>query len=80
VTCREVADFLMEYLEGRLNDREREVFDAHLHACPGCVRYLDTYRETVRLGKSLCGSNDEVPENVPDALVQAILSARSHRG
>lgn len=80
MTCREVAEFLMEYLEGGLREREREVFDAHLHACPACVRYLDTYRETVRLGRSLCGSEDEVPEEVPDALVQAILSARAEQG
>ncbi len=80
MTCRELADFLMEYLEDGLRAREREVFEEHLHACPACERYLDTYRETVRLGKSLCASDDEVPEEVPDALVTAILSARSQQG
>jgi anti-sigma factor RsiW len=80
VTCREVADFLMEYLEGRLGDHEREVFEAHLAACPACVHYLDTYRETVRLGRSLCADDGEASEDIPDALVDAILSARSQRG
>jgi len=73
VTCRECAEFLMEYLEGGLGDAEREVFDAHLRACPPCVTYLDTYRETVRMGRDLC---EEAAPEVPDALVEAILSAR----
>ena len=80
MTCRELADFLMEYLDDALGGREREVFEAHLQSCPACVRYVDTYRETVRLGKSLCDSDDDLSEDVPDALVEAILRARAERG
>jgi anti-sigma factor RsiW len=78
MNCRDCADFLMEYLDGGLADAEREVFEARLRACPPCVVYLDTYRETVRMGE-LCGGEDEAPAEVPEALVQAILATRGQR-
>ena len=74
--CREVAEFLMEYLDGALGEAERRVFEGHIEDCPACVNYLETYRETVRLGKSVCAPDAEVPPDVPEELVQAILSAR----
>jgi predicted anti-sigma-YlaC factor YlaD len=77
--CREFAEFLMEYLEGALGDSERQVFEQHIEDCPGCVNYLDTYRETVRLGSSVCTPDAEVPPDVPEELVQAILLARRGR-
>jgi anti-sigma factor RsiW len=74
--CREFVEFLMEYLDGALGESERRVFEGHVEACPACVNYLDTYRETVRLGSSVCASEEEVPQDVPEELVRAILSAR----
>ncbi len=78
MNCREFVDFLMEYLEGGLDPGARATFEQHMDACPACITYLDTYRETVRLGKEiLCDSPDApVPEGVPDGLVEAILAAR----
>jgi anti-sigma factor RsiW len=79
VKCREFVEFLMEYLDGALVETERCVFEQHIEDCPACVNYLDTYRETVRLGNSLCTPEDDVPPDVPEELVQAILSARRDR-
>lgn len=78
ITCREFVDFLMDYLEGSLEADVRSTFKGHMDDCPSCVTYLDTYRETVALGKRiLCDAPDgPVPEDVPDDLVQAILAAR----
>jgi anti-sigma factor RsiW len=74
--CREFVEFLMEYLDGALAEQERSVFEGHIEDCPACVNYLATYRETVRLGNSVCTPDAEVPADVPEELVQAILSAR----
>ncbi len=74
--CREFVEFVMEYLEGDLADEERRVFEGHIRDCPPCLTYLDTYEDTVRLGRSVCGPDDAVPEDVPEELVQAILAAR----
>ncbi len=77
MNCREFVDFLMDYVDGALPDSQRGVFESHMDECPSCVTYLDTYRETVRLGRDLCGDPEgPVPSDVPDRLVRAILAAR----
>lgn len=77
MNCREMTEFLMAFLEGELPDEQRRAFEEHLRLCPPCEVYLDTYRETVRLGRAACGSDSEgLPEEVPEELVQAILKAR----
>jgi len=73
--CREVAEFLMEYLDGALGEAERRVFEGHIEDCPACVNYLETYRETLRLGKIVFAPDAELPPHVPADLVPAILSA-----
>jgi anti-sigma factor (TIGR02949 family) len=78
MTCKELADFLMAYLDRELPDAQREVFESHLERCPPCLAYLETYQETVRLGKEACCEPDgPVPEEVPERLVAAIIAARS---
>ncbi len=77
MNCREFVEFLMEYLDGELPQAQVTIFRAHMDDCPGCETYLDTYRETVRLGREVCGDPEgPVPEDVPEALVSAILAAR----
>ena len=77
VTCREFVEFLADYLSGDLPPRRRAVFDAHLAACPSCVAYMNTYQAAIELGKEAVRHSDEVvPEEIPEALVQAILAAR----
>jgi anti-sigma factor RsiW len=77
MTCRELIDFLMDYHSGTLPAAEKAAFDHHLALCPPCVDYLRTYEETVKLGKGACAEPDgEVPDEVPEELVRAILAAR----
>ncbi len=77
MTCREVVEFLMEYLAGELPPEQHTAFTAHLDACPECVAYLKSYEETVRLGKAALGAADESAANdIPEELVQAILASR----
>lgn len=82
MTCRELIEFLMHYLDGELPPERRRVFEAHLAICAACRRYLATYEESVALGKAACGEdpNDPIPADVPEELVQAILAARGDRG
>jgi anti-sigma factor RsiW len=80
MNCREVVEFLMEYLSGELEADQRLAFEEHLEACPECVTYLQSYKETVKLGKAVFKKPDErVPDEVPEELVQAILAARRKR-
>jgi anti-sigma factor RsiW len=77
VTCRELADFIADYLAGTLPAETRADFEPHLKACPNCVAYVEGYKTTVELGRCAFDEPDgPVPETVPEELVKAILSAR----
>ena len=77
MTCRELTDFLLDYVEGDLAVGERASFDAHLAECPDCVTYLRTYVQTIRLGKAVCTEDhDALGDDVPEELVQAILAVQ----
>ena len=77
MTCREFIEFLWRYLEDELSPTERLTFDDHIAACPDCKRYLQQYRDTVRMGKQAVASSDApVPPDVPEELVQAILQSQ----
>ena len=76
MTCKELVEFLMDYLDGLLAESERRRFEEHLGECPDCVAYLATYQEAVRLGKEACTAGDSIPTDVPEDLVRAILAAR----
>jgi len=76
MTCEEVVDFLMRYLDGELTPQEQQSFEEHLAACPPCVFYLETYRTTVRVSQLSCHARDDAPcEHIPEQMVQAIVAA-----
>jgi len=72
-SCKHVADFLSDYIEGELPEDERVVFEGHLQMCPPCVDYMRSLETTIRAGHELCG--DDCPP-IPDELVRAILESR----
>ncbi|MGD9693786.1 MAG: anti-sigma factor [Phycisphaerales bacterium] len=77
MTCQEVTEFLIAYLEGGLDAPTRRAFDKHLSVCPACVNYLRSYETTVRMARTIA-SEQHAPKAVapPEDLVQAILHAR----
>lgn len=76
MTCREFVEFLWRYLENELSPAERTIFDEHVADCPDCIEYVRQYQDTTRMGKeTVTCSNDPVPSDVPEDLVQAILKA-----
>jgi anti-sigma factor RsiW len=79
VTCRELADFIDDYLTGALAAEVRATFDHHLTLCPACVNFLAAYQATVELNRrafaSTQGDNDGAAD-APEDLVKAILASR----
>ena len=74
MTCRELVDFLIDYAAGELRPSIRAEFERHLSLCPPCVAYVRSYELTLKACKA---SRDHLePGDVPEELVQAILSAR----
>ena len=75
MNCREISQFLMEYVGETL---EREVyvsFETHVNGCHNCHTYLIQYRETIRAGQLACQDDDV--SDLPEDLVQAVLIAIS---
>jgi anti-sigma factor RsiW len=75
VTCRELADFIMDYLNGELPGEVRVAFEEHLTRCPACVSYLAAYQSAVELGRQAF-DDPEAFRDLPEDLVKAILAAR----
>ena len=75
--CRELAEFLFDYVSGDLPVERRERFEFHLTKCGNCHEYLVQYQMTIKAGKIACGElSDELPKNMPEELVKAVLAAR----
>lgn len=79
MTCKELVDFLDDYLEGALPENQRCVFEHHLGDCPPCLDYLESYRRTVEAARAALDPDGLEPITtceVPPQLIQAILRAR----
>ncbi len=74
MNCKECTEFIQDYLTDELPASQRRIFEGHLQLCPPCLTFLDNYRKTLAIGKLCC---EEPEEPLPEALVRAILAARS---
>ncbi|MBI1815411.1 MAG: zf-HC2 domain-containing protein [Deltaproteobacteria bacterium] len=78
MTCKELTELIIDYVEGDLPSPVLATFEAHLAACPECVAYLQSYRETIALGRAAAtASDDSASADVPEELVQAIVAAHA---
>jgi anti-sigma factor RsiW len=78
MTCREFADFLDDYLSAGLPPAVLAAFEHHLDLCVNCVTYLEQYRQSIALGRrAFEATGGEVPGDVPEDLIRAILEASS---
>ena len=69
---------MTDYLTGELPAPVEVRFEDHLRVCENCQRYLESYRQSISLGKQAFNALDETASSpqVPERLIQAILSAR----
>ncbi|MBL8879086.1 MAG: zf-HC2 domain-containing protein [Phycisphaerales bacterium] len=80
ITCKELADFLADYVSNELRPEQLAEFERHMRVCPPCVAYLNTYRQTITLGKqAICCDDEKALHDIPEELVKAILAANSRR-
>jgi anti-sigma factor RsiW len=80
VTCREFADFMLEYSTGELPPETRATFERHIERCRNCRAYLELYLRSVDAGRRGAAADleDAATCGVPEDLVAAILAARGH--
>ncbi len=81
MTCKDVNEFLMAYLDAELPEETRRGFEEHLRECSSCMRYLEQYRRTVQLEREACTPADApAMHNVPSGLLDAIRKSRLDAG
>lgn len=52
-TCRDVISLIADYLSGELDRRTKTEFEAHVSDCGDCQAFLNTYRKTLEVTRSL---------------------------
>ena len=77
LTCRQLIEFLDDYIEGKLPPTRAAAFKVHLMLCRDCRQYLETYRRTIEISKKAMHSDDPVPAAVPPELIKAIRESMS---
>ena len=80
MTCQELIDFLLAYLDEELPPEQRQVFEEHLRRCPPCIHYVETYRLTVHVSRVACEVREEPCAQPPEKLVRGILAALRGEG
>lgn len=66
--CRDVGQLLYEYVEERLEPPVSQQLEQHLADCPGCLAFINTYKQTIRLSDGLR------PTEMPPELQQKLRS------
>ena len=73
LSCQDAIAIMGEYLEGALGPAVAAELERHLHPCPECTAYLNTYRATRELVAA--GARAEMPARLK-ARVRAFLITR----
>lgn len=73
--CNETYELIQDFVDGRLNSREREGLTAHVASCAGCAAQLEEYRV-------LATMLDEhmTPEPVPPGFADGVIATLKAAG
>ncbi|MEM7261414.1 MAG: zf-HC2 domain-containing protein [Planctomycetota bacterium] len=80
--CRDLLEYLADYLDGELPANQLSVMEEHLAKCSPCVEYLESYRSTISMVRGCVPKpiEEEACDECPEALIKAILDARGETG
>lgn len=73
LSCQQVNQFILDYLEGDMDEPTRVSFEAHMQNCPTCGSFLDQYRATTRLVRQA----DEI--TIPPAVIDRTIDFLRNR-
>ena len=75
ISCKEMVDLIMDYLDGSLDPETSKNFDMHIEGCTDCHTFLDTYRKTVSLTRQI--SYEDIPNEL-SARLSALLKKKKN--
>lgn len=80
ITCREFNDFIYDYVEGELSEKQVILFNRHMRVCPMCRNFLKTYVAAYKAKSQIFPYDDiDVPDAVPQDLIAAILDLKRNQ-
>lgn len=68
MSCKELVELVTEFLEGKMPQAERVLFEQHLLRCPPCVEYVKQLRDLSRAARSV--KEEEIPEPTKEKLLE----------
>lgn len=71
-TCKQMTDLVFNYLNDKLSPHVKRDFQQHLQICPDCVNFLNTYKKTVSVTRSV--RPDEIPPTVRNNILDFLRS------
>ena len=74
--CRDISQLLYDYVEGILDPPIHQQLEQHLADCPGCIAFVNTYRQTITLSKEL--REEEIPQELQQKL-QSFIKEKLHK-
>jgi anti-sigma factor RsiW len=75
ISCHQLIEFCLDYVEGALPDDEQVRFRRHLSQCPDCVTFFETYRKTPEVSRDALKA--QMPESVRDSVRSYLRSLRN---
>ena len=51
--CEQINELIFDYVTDRLSPSLTHEFEQHLRICPDCVNFLNTYKKTVSVARSV---------------------------
>ncbi len=81
ITCGEFEEFLVDYVDGRLNEKQLKLFNRHMANCPFCRTSLAAYVKAIEMGQAVFAEHekDEAFARAPQELIDAILDVTINR-
>lgn len=67
LSCEEINRFIVDFLDGNMDEPRRSAFGIHLHHCSNCAAFLNQYRHTIRLTRAA----RDIP--IPEELVRRTI-------
>lgn len=77
LACIDLVNRVTEYLDGELDEGQREHFERHLQACDGCQAALDQFQTVIRLvGRLTPADAARIDTLTRDRLMATMRAAR----
>jgi anti-sigma factor RsiW len=74
ITCREMVELLLDFLDNSLPPEQRAELEHHLRACPPCIAFIESYKLTVQVTRKVCSRPQELPPHLACRLRDALAA------